>query len=82
MVKIELNKLRVFKRLNTLEAKVAAIEAAMEPKASAIAENKNRASDGADRNGEKAPSPEEILMMWRYTPEEIAEMNASGGSGA
>ena len=41
-----------------------------------------RVTTGGSAGGEKVPTAEEIMMMWRYTADEIADMNRPVGGGS
>ena len=90
-IRIEWRKLRVLRRLDMLEAEVKQIERYMGMREPAVAgcdtpsQPLRRSSPEGrvpgDESGEKAPTAEEIMMMWRYTPEEIADMSRDAHVG-
>lgn len=92
-IKIEWRKLRVFRRLDELEAAVERIErhvgmrepAVMGvdvPSREKIGGGESAPNQSPTAGGEKAPTAEEIMMMWRYTADEIADMNRPVGGGS
>ena len=119
-IKIEWRKLRVFHRLDELEAAVERIERRVGMREPAVmgvdvssrekveggesapsqsptaggmesvsARSGEKVGDGYGNpsqsptaGGEKVPTAEEIMMMWRYPADEIADMNRPVGGGS